>query len=608
MRDAKRRRDGAGRPARHGDRKARPKVERLEARRVLSADAATIFGTVHLDPTGAGGFQGPGEPNVPVLLYRDGAADAVAVTATDAQGHFSFPVTQAGRYTVVEWPQGGETFRNSRAASQVFPTSGSGTWQLHVTVPDLNNVWVNYNGVIPASALGIKVQIGSKTLDNSVGPLAATLGTAAHATDLNAGFQTYCLDDLSALSYGGGESFRVVPESTASLTDAAGNPVAPDRAARIAYLVNAHGSEHLGKVDGAGLQLAIWELLYDTGASADFNAGTFRVVAPLDPADASLVTQAEARAVAYFNESAGHADLAYLLDARALNNTAVLVGFQSISATARLDFVNVPAPAQSSLAGYVYCDPDQNGIKEPAEMGIPGVTITLTGTDAQGHAVSRTFQTTAAPDAAGHGAGYYHFDALAPGTYTITEGVAAGYIHVNQTQGTPGTGTVSTRTFSNIRLGANVHGENNNFGEELPPVDFSVVLTGIHHQQSVITLTLTGDVDPVQVRNPANYSVVSLGPDRSPIFITAVVYNPATRQIVLLPDHHLNIHYHYEITARLPGNACTPPSVHSKIFGGFYHPVMIDVSSPTPLPYTAPAAPIWPTPAKPSAWVPFFIW
>ena len=43
----------------------------------------------------------------------------------------------------------------------------------------------------------------------------------------------------------------------------------------------------------------------------------------------------------------------------------------------------------------------------------------------------------------------------------------------------------------------------------------------------------------------------------------------------------MNIHYHYEVVARLVGDCCTPASVHTKIIGGYYNPVMID----------APAAP-----------------
>src|SRR3989442_670741 len=52
-----------------------------------------------------------------------------------------------------------------------------------------------------------------------------------------------------------------------------------------------------------------------------------------------------------------------------------------------------------------------------------------------------------------------------PGTYTITETQPPGYADGRDTQGTPGTGTTGNDVFSNITLGQNISGQNNNFGE-----------------------------------------------------------------------------------------------------------------------------------------------
>ena len=46
------------------------------------------------------------------------------------------------------------------------------------------------------------------------------------------------------------------------------------------------------------------------------------------------------------------------------------------------------------LSGFVYLDTNDNGVKEPGEAPLPAVTVTLTGTDDLGHAVTLT--TTAA--------------------------------------------------------------------------------------------------------------------------------------------------------------------------------------------------------------------
>ncbi|MGZ6047516.1 MAG: SdrD B-like domain-containing protein, partial [Phenylobacterium sp.] len=54
--------------------------------------------------------------------------------------------------------------------------------------------------------------------------------------------------------------------------------------------------------------------------------------------------------------------------------------------------------SSSSIAGYVYVDANNNGVREAGEAAIPGVTVRLTGTDINGIAVSQT-QTTDATGA-----------------------------------------------------------------------------------------------------------------------------------------------------------------------------------------------------------------
>ena len=113
----------------------------------------------------------------------------------------------------------------------------------------------------------------------------------------------------------------------------------------------------------------------------------------------------------------------------------------------------------ASVSGYVYLDMNDNGTKDSGEVGISGVTITLTGTDVSGHSVSLS-QTTGVD-------GSYHFMSLMPRTYIVTETPPANYIDGKVSVGSVG-GTVGSHQISAIQLGVNVSGLNYNFGELLP--------------------------------------------------------------------------------------------------------------------------------------------
>lgn len=94
----------------------------------------------------------------------------------------------------------------------------------------------------------------------------------------------------------------------------------------------------------------------------------------------------------------------------------------------------------SGISGRVYYDRDADGVPDAGETGIAGVTLTLTGTDNLGAAVSKT--TTTDPT------GSYTFSGLRPGTYTVTQTQPAEYL--------PGRTTAGTGT--NGSTGGNVNG------------------------------------------------------------------------------------------------------------------------------------------------------
>lgn len=116
----------------------------------------------------------------------------------------------------------------------------------------------------------------------------------------------------------------------------------------------------------------------------------------------------------------------------------------------------------SSIAGHVYHDVNNNGVRDGGEAAINGVTITLTGTDLYGNVVSATTAVTS-------GAGAYKFDNLAPGTYTVTETHPSNWVDGKDTVGlfgvSPGSGVAGNDVISNIVLPADTHGIEYNFGE-----------------------------------------------------------------------------------------------------------------------------------------------
>ena len=130
-----------------------------------------------------------------------------------------------------------------------------------------------------------------------------------------------------------------------------------------------------------------------------------------------------------------------------------------------------------SLAGAVYVDSNNDGMRQGGEAGLAGVAVTLSGTDVAGSAITRTTTT----DANGN---YRFADLLAagPAGYTVTEQAAqpvvGGVTTLNgrTTAGTMAGASAGTATavgsmpsaVSAIPLVAGADSINNNFGELLP--------------------------------------------------------------------------------------------------------------------------------------------
>lgn len=146
------------------------------------------------------------------------------------------------------------------------------------------------------------------------------------------------------------------------------------------------------------------------------------------------------------------------------------------------NFGELPA---AGLSGFVYIDANDNGVKDAGETGISGVTVTLTGADDVG-----PVQLTAVTD----GTGFYKFQNLRPGNYTLTESHPSQYKDGKDAIGSQG-GSTGNDVLSNIALSAGVLGTNNNFGEINPEIaDLTIVKSAsaaIVRVGDTLTYTLT---------------------------------------------------------------------------------------------------------------------
>ena len=157
--------------------------------------------------------------------------------------------------------------------------------------------------------------------------------------------------------------------------------------------------------------------------------------------------------------------------------------------------------SNSVISGRVWLDTNNDGVIDPAEAGIAGVTIELTGTDLAGSAVIRSVLTDAS--------GNYRFDALAPGTYQVREpSQPAGSLNGRTLAGTSG-GTVTApgttlSVIAGITLGPSQTASANNFGE-IPPAQVSGAVYADNNNNGIkeaaeaglagVALNLTGTDD-----------------------------------------------------------------------------------------------------------------
>ncbi|TXB61881.1 collagen-binding domain-containing protein, partial [Phaeodactylibacter luteus] len=92
--------------------------------------------------------------------------------------------------------------------------------------------------------------------------------------------------------------------------------------------------------------------------------------------------------------------------------------------------VTVDEAQCAGIGDFVWHDENADGLQGPGEMGVPGVSVQLTGTDVDGESVSLMTSTDAD--------GFYLFDKLVPGIYTLQFSAPSGFIGTSQFSGSDG--------------------------------------------------------------------------------------------------------------------------------------------------------------------------
>lgn len=169
---------------------------------------------------------------------------------------------------------------------------------------------------------------------------------------------------------------------------------------------------------------------------------------------------------------------------------------------------------ENTIAGYVYFDADMSDAFDAGDTGLAGVTLTLTGTDHLGNAITPVVIVSAdgtGPDPIG----YYEFTGLAAGTYTVTQTQPTSHLDGEETAGNAATiaGAAPVHDAINFTFatGAETDSTGNHFGE----IAKGQIVGYVHHdadldgdyngtgglQDVTVTITYTDDRSVGAVQN-----------------------------------------------------------------------------------------------------------
>ena len=485
-----------------------------------------ISGTVRLDPN-ANGTRETGENGTVgsvTITLRDDTNTVVAVTITDVNGNYSFAGIAVGDYTVVETQPAGYGSSSPNTLSVTAPVGGVSGQDFFETTASLSGhvfVDANANGIFdsgetPLGAVTVRVA-GTDVNGKAVSVLTTTSVDGSWlVAGLVAGTYT-ATEPTQPVGYGDGRDHAGSLGGTVT-----GTGIGSDAISAITVGVAQQGIAYdFGEISSTTSISGTIYVDHDRDSTRDTvdeaMAGVVVILRDALGNEIARTTTATDGSYRFDNLTAGDG---YRVDqvrptgyAGSQNTTGITISALSSLGLTNQNFGNT----LSTLSGSVYVDLNNNGTRDSGEPAISGVTVILSGTDANANTVSKTTLSNAQ--------GAWSFNDLLAGTYTVNETQPPAYIDGRDTAGSQG-GTVTNDQFAAIALPAGSDATAYLFGERLNVTSLSGIvfvdraangtIDSVDTGLAGVTLTLKdsgGNVIGTTTSNPdGTYSFTNLVP------------------------------------------------------------------------------------------------